>query len=396
LNEAPSKHSPPAAATTSPAERLLLATFDSAAEGILVRDGSGRVILVNPSAQRILGLTHQEISTGEFKDPAWRMVREDGTALTSDEFPAISTLKTGQLLTDVVLSVHSSDRDPVWISVTTRPLRLPGDNTMRGVVMSIFDLTQRVRAEQALLDQQQGLLKKRDEFVATVSHELRTPLTSIIGYIDLMLESQNLARNDLRALETMQIDAQRLAAIVEDLLEVSRLESGIAELNGDMLELSTIAQAVTESFAPLFRGKHQTFHLEVPDGVRLWADRKRLIQILTNLLANAHHYTPADGTITLRATSERDFVRISVSDTGIGMSQSELARLFTKFYRAGKRTGGGSGLGLAITKALVELHRGRIEVSSVPGEGSVFSVLMPAHAPVIQTAGLSLDRLPRP
>jgi signal transduction histidine kinase len=223
----------------------------------------------------------------------------------------------------------------------------------------------------------------KDDFVATVSHELRTPLTSIVGFVDLLLDGDAGPLPDIarRYLEIVVGNGERMTAIINDLLDVSRLEAGQIKLNRTPLDFAIAVENVAAGFDPLIAAKRQTLRLDLPtDLPPAWADSERIAQVLANLVSNAHKFTPEDGTITIAVRRQDDLLRVSVADTGVGLSADERARLFTKFYRVDKvasRQAGGTGLGLSITRALVELHGGTIGVESAPGQGSTFSFTLP-------------------
>lgn len=223
----------------------------------------------------------------------------------------------------------------------------------------------------------------KSQFVSTVSHELRTPLTSIKGYVELILEGEagDLAPLQQEFLEIVRHNANRLLLLINDLLDVSRIESGKLELRRAPLQLAPLVSAAVAILQPQLDAKRLQLSIELQQPLPpLLADEGRLAQILVNLLSNACKYTPAAGRITIIARAANDMLRIDVSDTGVGLTQAELQRLFTRFFRAENRStqeAGGAGLGLAITRSLVELHGGRIEVRSEPGVGSTFSVYLP-------------------
>ena len=226
--------------------------------------------------------------------------------------------------------------------------------------------------------------RMKSEFVSLVSHELRTPLTSIKGYIDLLADGDagELNEEQLEYLCIAKNNADRLVALINDLLDVSRIESGKVELQRTVVDLVSLIQNATSSLRPQIEAKKQHLELDVsrtPHDVL--ADADRVTQILTNLLSNACKYTPVGGTISVTAHGEeKDRVRVEVKDTGIGLSSEEMGKLFTKFFRAKNRTTqevGGTGLGLTITRSLVEMHGGEITVASVAGQGSTFSFTLP-------------------
>jgi signal transduction histidine kinase len=233
--------------------------------------------------------------------------------------------------------------------------------------------------QQNLAIQEANRLKT--EFVSMVSHELRTPLTSIQGYAELLLEDQRITEEQRETLTIIKKNSDRLLGLVNDLLDLSRMEAGKLDLHRANLDLARLIPQVAGSLRPLIESKRQRLELDLGEALPpVWADQDRVTQILTNLISNAHKYTLAEGNITVAARQDDGFVRVDVSDTGIGLSPEDQARLFTKFFRAHERSpqaGGGTGLGLVICRLLVQLHGGRITVSSAPGQGSTFSFSLP-------------------
>src|SRR5262249_26093572 len=223
----------------------------------------------------------------------------------------------------------------------------------------------------------------KTEFVTAVTHELRSPLTSIAGYLDLLLEED---REEAEArdayLQIVKRNADRLLELINDLLDIARLEAGKLELKCLPLDLAGLIQEVSGAVCPQIEGKGQYLRLDLAASLRVGTgDPERIIQILLNLVSNAHKYTPQGGSITIATRAERAGVCIAVQDTGIGLSSEEQQQLFTKFFRAQHplvREVGGTGLGLAIVHALVALHGGTITVLSAPGQGSTFSITLPA------------------
>jgi signal transduction histidine kinase len=223
----------------------------------------------------------------------------------------------------------------------------------------------------------------KTEFVSMVSHELRTPLTSIQGYAELLLEDKKISGEERESLTIVKKNTDRLLGLINDLLDLSRMESGRLDLHRASLDLARLIPEVAGSLRPLIEAKRQRLDLDLGEALPpVWADQDRVTQILTNLISNAHKYTLEEGNIMVAARQDDGFVRVDVSDTGIGLSPEDQTRLFTKFFRAHERSpqaGGGTGLGLVICRLLVELHGGRITVSSAPGQGSTFSFTLPAR-----------------
>src|SRR5919106_4039102 len=247
-------------------------------------------------------------------------------------------------------------------------------------------LEEELRRKNYQLEQQNRVIQEanrlKTEFVSMVSHEMRTPLTSIQGYAELMLEDERTVEEQRESLTIVKNSSDRLLGLINDLLDLSRIEAGRVDLHRTRLDLARLIPEVAGSLRPLIEAKRQRLRLDLGDALpAVWADADRVTQILTNLISNAHKYTLVEGSITVAARRDDGFVRVDVSDTGIGLSPEDQAQLFTKFFRVHDRSpqaGGGTGLGLVITRSLVELHGGRITVSSVPGQGSTFSFFLPA------------------
>lgn len=245
----------------------------------------------------------------------------------------------------------------------------------------------RVRVANLLMVRQarQHLLamdRMKSEFVSLASHELRTPLTSIKGYIDLILNDESVGDlNELQRefLEISLNNARRLERLINDLLDLSHIESGKLELHCEPFDIKRLISELMPSFQPAWNTKKQLFTLHLPDEIpTILGDADRVAQILTNLLSNAHKYTPEGGSIDLSVEIAGRFLSIAVTDSGIGLSAEEQAHLFTRFYRArSAETISGTGLGLVITRSLVEMQGGEIQVASEPGHGSTFRFTLP-------------------
>jgi signal transduction histidine kinase len=231
--------------------------------------------------------------------------------------------------------------------------------------------------------------RAKTQILATATHELKTPLTSIIGYVDRLLIRQEsvgqLNEKQRRYLETVQKNAHRLKALVEDLLDVSRIEAGSLQLSFLDLDVRAEVEDVIQSMSHHFSEKEISVAVQIPaDLGRVRADRLRFNQVMSNLLSNACKYSPAGSTVTVAATQDRggppETIQISVSDSGIGISPDDLSKLFTKFFRADNtstREVSGYGLGLYITRHLVEAHGGVIWAESRRGRGCTFHFTLP-------------------
>jgi signal transduction histidine kinase len=229
----------------------------------------------------------------------------------------------------------------------------------------------------------------KSDFVSNVSHELRTPLTAIKGAVDLILREVPGPLNEKQShyLDRVRSNTQHLAGLINDLLDLSKIEEGKIELQVARMSLGGLVHEVVETLKPIAAEK--PIELEITasgPSILVWADRDKITQVLTNLIGNAIKFTPPHGRVTVSsASNDADRVRVSISDTGPGISANESERIFDKFYQVAENGGSkpkGTGLGLAISKTLVEMHGGKIWVESEPSRGSTFHFTLPVSAPV--------------
>jgi signal transduction histidine kinase len=256
-----------------------------------------------------------------------------------------------------------------------------------GLLVWQFEIERRAgRIDRDNARRSEELIRLRDEFVASVSHELRTPLTSILGYLELIRENEAGidATKDAAFLDVVARNADRLLRLVSDLLLVAELEGGTLSLHPRDVDLGVLAADSIATAKPHADAKHISLSLLSESPARVWGDPMRLAQMMDNLVSNAIKFTPARGRVTVETSSDRGESRIAVTDTGPGIPESEQAHLFEPFFRAQEaHTQGiqGTGLGLTITKAIVEAHRGSIDVESSPGRGTMFRVVLPQRGP---------------
>jgi signal transduction histidine kinase len=224
----------------------------------------------------------------------------------------------------------------------------------------------------------------KSDFVAKVSHELRTPLTAIKGAVDLVLleVAGPLTEKQYHYLNRVRSNTQHLAGLINDLLDLSKIESGKTEIKATRVALDGLVHEVVESLRPIAAEKAITLEVTFREpSILVWGDRDKVNQVLMNLIGNAIKFTPVQGRVTVSALkNEKDKVQLSVSDTGPGVPPDEKEKIFAKFYQMPELNGAnpkGTGLGLAISKALVELHGGRIWVESELSHGSTFYFTLP-------------------
>lgn len=344
----------------------LLAVLTSMVEGVMVLDARGHVLQINPALERMFGISRIE-ARGR---PCAELFRH----------PQLNELVTAMLRS------RTHHQDEIVLPLSRRCLQIEaspagGERENEASVVLVFhDMTELRRLE-----------KIRKDFVANVSHELRTPLTSIKGYVEALLDG---AKDDpaasVKFLEIILKQSDRLNLIIEDLLELSKIESGGISLKEEPLELRSVVDRTLSMIKPMAdKNRHRLVTSVDPSLPRVPGDEDRLVQVLTNLLDNAVKYTPAGGTITVGAklaSSEGNAepsggaIELSVADTGIGIPERDRPRVFERFYRVDKarsRELGGTGLGLAIVKHIVEGHGGQVWVEANHPQGSRFVVRLP-------------------
>jgi signal transduction histidine kinase len=250
------------------------------------------------------------------------------------------------------------------------------------------EIEEKSRQLEAANERLKELDRLKSDFVSNVSHELRTPLTAIKGAVDLILREAPgpLNKSQIHYLSRVRSNTQHLAGLINDLLDLSKIEEGKIELNASRVLLGGLVHEVMETVKPIAAEKPVLLEFKVPEpAVLVWADRDKVTQVLMNLIGNAIKFTRCDGMIGVSTANDRGgWVRVSIRDAGPGIPTSEQEKIFEKFYQV-TQDGGlkpkGTGLGLAISKSLVELHGGRIWVESELGRGSTFSFTLPVSGP---------------
>ena len=349
-------------------EQLLNTVMDTVSVGVCALDSNGKTTLVNKRLGSHLAGAVGDDTTSTYGDvPVYGMDRKH--PLPPDRHPRARAAR-GEAFTDELMWTSSGTNQEAY-SATCRLIRKPGGGHS-GAVLAFTDVTALVTA-----------LSAKDEFLANVSHELRTPLTSILGYLDLALDHEDIDPNLAECLTVAKRNATRLLNLVADLLTIASDSLAITPRTAD---LNQVAAARVEAARPQAEAAGVALELESRGPATGRFDPDRLGQAIDNLISNAIKYTPEGGKVTVRVSSTGESMRCDVMDNGIGMSEEELAQAFTRFFRAAKAHSSaipGAGLGLAITRSIIENHRGTVTLSSRLGEGTTVALTLPdADAPV--------------
>lgn len=350
--------------------------LEAVAEGVYGVDTEGRITFMNPAAGRLLGFTTDEL-IGRKAHEAFHedhgLVSQEGAALGASapeaECHVMAAVKTGDVIRAGEGRYVRSDGHRFPVELTAAPKQ--DANGIAGAVVVFSDITERRELE-----------RMKEEFVSVVSHELRTPLTAIRGAIGLLAGGAlgELPPTALRMVDLAQDNITRLSRLINDILDLERVQSGAIPLELGVHESADLVQTTLTALEPIASEADVVLVSDVPGG-RVHGDADRLVQALTNLIGNAVKFSPPAGRVVVSAKLDDAHVTFTVRDEGRGIPAEQLESIFDRFQQVDSsdaREKGGSGLGLAITKSIVERHGGRIWVESKPGQGSAFHFTIPA------------------
>jgi len=329
------------------------AILTNMADGVIALNGRGEVIHINPAAMRMLDLERERLE-GDFAEKLKNILE-----IHPEDFP-----KTEKTPMEVLVKVKDGTLKAIFAP-------LAGETKETGYILLLQDVTK-----------QQRLEEMRKEFVANVSHELRTPLTTIKSYAETLLDG---AMEDsavaYQFVKVINDEANRMTRLVNDLLELSRLDNKEVKWNKRPLKIDLLVGEVVSKMMMSAKKKGLSVRCEIEENLEVFADRDKMEQVFQNVLSNAIKYTSEGGRIFVKGEKAGNQVCVSVEDTGIGIPKEDLPRIFERFYRVDKtrsRELGGTGLGLSIAREIVLAHDGDIEVQSEPGKGTVVIIKLPA------------------
>ena len=341
---------------TGTQNQKLEAIFNSMIEGIIVVDQESRIVSVNPTIEKIFGIS--------VKDAAGKIFLE---AIRNNDISEVlnKALKQKEYVCTEIALIYPAHKT---FEVSATPLF--ENNSVSGCLAVIHDITEIRRLE----------IVRRD-FVANVSHELKTPLTSIKGFVETLLEGAlEDKENNRNFLRIIQEHVERLDKLVNDLLSLSHLESKEIALDNKSFNLRQQLQEVIAGFNSQLRKRNIEIKNDLPEAIFVKADQDRIEQVFTNLIDNAVKFNKENGFVKVYAQEINGKIRVTVEDSGIGIPEKDIPRIFERFYRVDKarsRELGGTGLGLSIVKHIIELHGGSVGVESIEGLGSKFWFILP-------------------
>ncbi|MDB5059057.1 MAG: Two-component hybrid sensor and regulator [Chloroflexi bacterium] len=339
-------------------------------DGVVIADGAGRITFVNEAARSHFGFETLGVTIEDYAS-IHPPLQRDGRLWSPRELP-LARASRGETVIATDMRVRRLDGQEIAALVSATPL-VAEDGTQFGAVMTIYDVSS-----------QRALERQKDEFFANVSHDLRTPLAAIVASIGVVLanEPPEMPAPLHRMLENSEQAAERMTGLVDNLLELTRVQAGRIQLLRAPHDLRELAQQMADAISPLAQARGQRVELDLPAEPTLaLVDTQRLEQVLLNLLSNAHMHGREGGIIRLSLARHAGEVVLAVTDDGPGIAAADQERIFERYYRSeteATRHKHGSGLGLPIARALVDLHGGRLWLESTPGAGATFWISLPA------------------
>ncbi|OEG00092.1 hypothetical protein BHF71_06510 [Vulcanibacillus modesticaldus] len=338
-------------------EKKLSTVLNNMSSGVILIDKNGIIIFANPAVEWLIGVSENTL-IGKYH-------YEVGKQESISELIERAINNKESIHTEIGIYYPTKK----YLDANVVPI-LDSSGEINNVLVLLIDITKIKRLE-----------KMRTEFVANVSHELRTPITAVKGFTETLLDGTINDEDTRRTfLQIIHKESDRLHRLISDLLDLTKIEQNKEILNFSKVDLKSLIQSTIATMRPQIEKNKISIYEEL-DEVQVEADEDRLRQVMINLINNGIAYTPENGSITVRLYQHnKDFIKIEVEDTGIGIPEKSLPRIFERFYRVDKarsRESGGTGLGLAIVKHIIESHGGSIHVESRVGKGSKFTIIFP-------------------
>jgi len=348
----------------------LTTTMESIVDGVLALDFDTKVIMINSAALKMLGLKGEQVLEKKLDDVI--SMSEGNERLRAADLLPKAVLKEDTILVQKNdLSISTLLGREVFVNLTSSAIK-EGNEVGLGAIITLNDVSKEKELEEMKID-----------FVSMAAHELRTPLTAIRGYLSVLQEEtqKSMTKEQKSFLDKAFISSSQLASLVENLLSVSKIEKGAMKLEQEETDWKEVLEENFNNFIPLAKEKNIKFTLNNLDDLpKVFVDKFRVGEVISNLIANAINYTKTGGSVTVSAEANEKEVTTHVKDTGQGIPERAIPKLFTKFFRVSgvlEQGSKGTGLGLYISKAIVDMHKGRIWVESKIGIGSTFSFTVP-------------------
>lgn len=340
--------------------------FSTLTEGIVLQDAKGEILAANSSAQKIFQTNFAELKDSSIRKDRWNnYIHEDGSSFSIEDFPFTRALKTGEPQKNITIGIIKNHQT-TWLLANSIPLKDTKRQTY-AVASSLQDITQQKKLE-----------KQKDEFISIASHELKTPLTTVKSFTEILKMQFQKEEKAQHYLGKMNREIDRLTGLVNDLLDVSKIQSGGLILIKGPVELNEFLTEFIEDIQSAYPNHEITAKRLIKDTLSL--DKQRIYEVLTNLVSNAVKYSPKSNKIILSTEKKGDKIIFKVKDFGIGITKRDKKKIFDPFFQAQttiRQSHSGLGLGLHIAREIIIKHGGEITVTSRKGVGSVFRFSLP-------------------
>lgn len=372
--------------TVKISEEKYRSLFENMSQGIFYQDSNGKVIDANKAALKMFGLTLDQFLGKDSFDPRWRVIDEDHNEIPPEIHPSMVALRTGKSVENQTVGVFIPETgDYNWLIIDAIPQFKSGETSPFQVFATMQNITQRREAEELLKRREAELRElnaQKDRFLSIIAHDLKSPFNAIHGFSNLMVEQ--LQANDYEGLEQhakiVQQSSERAMELLTNLMEWARSQTGRIEFNPEFFELNSVINEIIALMNDVALQKEITLKNLLLHNLPVYADKPMISTVIRNLVSNALKFTPDRGEVTISATIAQLEVVISVTDSGIGMPEERLSKLFRideGISTPGTRKERGTGLGLILCKEFIDKHKGKIWVESAVNSGSRFQFSLP-------------------
>lgn len=349
-------------------EKKYRAIAEMSADGIITLDPIGKITYANPAFLKMINTTQDNIINSVFR----MFLHED--SIYHFQQLLLDSRKTNEEINNIELDLDQKEKGTIPIEISITPIL--EKNEFTGYICMVHDITERKKIEAEMHRSEQ----LKTEFMNIAAHELKSPVTPIKGYLDLIISDDESNEKIKKWAQVSLRNAERLLLLVNDILDVSRLDNDTMKFEMKRIDTTEMLKEIAEDFQPAIEDKDLTFNVTIPDNLpKMFGDYHRLHQVFKNIFVNALKFTEK-GSISFSAELKGALLVIAIADTGIGIKQDDLKKIFKKFYQAytgDNRKHEGTGLGLFICKEIVKKHNGDIAVKSTPNKGTTFFISLP-------------------
>jgi two-component system sensor histidine kinase/response regulator len=353
--------------------------------GVLLQGPKAEILLSNPAALELLGLTEDQLVGKTSFDPEWKVIHEDGSSFPGNTHPVPNVLATCKPVYGVIMGVYRPvSKDNVWLLVDATPQKIV-NNSVQQVVCTFIDITSRKEAELALVEkakQIKDINLTKDKLFSIIAHDLRSPFNTILGFSKQLLKkykSENFEQTEL-FIKAIESSAKSTLILLDNLLNWQKSQTGQLHFKPEFIKLQSIKKEIDDLLSSTAVVKNISLNYFYSEDIVIHADKNMLLTILRNLITNAIKFTNTGGEIAVSAVAGPNQIEITVSDNGIGMNEDVKSKIFKIGYevtQSGTSGETGTGLGLILCKEFVEKHDGKIWVESELGKGCLVKFTLP-------------------